>query len=369
MKKNYLWAVLAGMVLAGCVSDENSPVGETQKLMTFDTPVFKTQSRAGVLGEIIGTTYPKEESFKVYAYSYIGAYKGEATADYKSYFDSNGEIASASKDYWNTTNAHYWPDAAHNLAFVAYSPNYAKFTSVSHEKNTGLQFTGFETESVSDNQYDLMFSNRVLDRNVTNNGSGAVSLVFNHALSSIVFSAYRDENSPSTTITDIKISGTFFTKGDFSQGISGTTTDGVYSEKATPAWSFTSYTASSQNYDPTFTAFVVPYDNPAIFTSGISALLMIPQTVPTDAAVTVTYTTESGAGTGLSNVKTIPLNSFIVQSTGQPVTNWEMGKRYIYRIQFGATSRIYFEPTVIDWKQQETAIATISSGAGAVVTP
>lgn len=366
MKRKLFWAALVGVAFTSCVSEDGSPVDGEKKLMRFDAPVFKTQSRANVLGEITGVKYPAEEDFKVYAYSYTGKFAGSGST-LTPYFNESGEEATNVKNsddtpgnYWQTENVHYWPDAAHNLAFVAYSPADASGT-VTHDAETGLNISGFQVQNSSDQQYDLMYSNRIFDRNVSNNGNSAVPLVFNHALTSIVFSATRAESSPETTITNIVVTGNFATQGDFTQGIIGTTTDGVYSEQNNANW--TSLTNESVSYAPTFTEFKVPIDVPTQFTSGTSAILTIPQNVPADAKVAVTYTTKTGSGTLLSNTKEILLKDFVGESSNDPVTTWEMGKRYIYRFSFGATTRIYFEPTVTDWVKHETLVYTINPGA------
>ena len=259
---------------------------------------------------------------------------------------------------------YYWPDAGYNLAFSAYSPaNFGDACTATTVKRTeeGIVITDFVSEERSDNQYDLMYSHTVYDRNKSNNASSAVSLQFEHALSSIVFSSQKSDEAAQYKITDLKVTGTFYTQGDFNQGITPATSGGAYSENENPDWHLDA--TSSVNYEPTFTAFNVPVASPEIFTQGTSAILAIPQDVPTDAKVHVTYE-KSSNGTTTEHTVEILLKDFKKATTegvavAEGIDEWERGKRYVYRIAFGENQRIYFEPAVTDWVQQPTLIYTI----------
>ena len=64
-----------------------------------------------------------------------------------------------------------------------------------------------------------MYSERVIDRNKNNNGSSAVPLVFHHALSSIVFSTEKEDESVNYEITAVNLHGYFIQEADFNQNI------------------------------------------------------------------------------------------------------------------------------------------------------
>ena len=356
MKKTFLVAALAGMALSSCVNDEYV-VKETAQRLMFDNPVMNSQVRAEVQGEIVGSTYPEKEMFQVFAKSYSGDFKGW-TEGTKDFFGETGVTVKrgiGGSSYWVSDSAYYWPDATTNLAFAAYSPaELGGSTQISHT-DSGLQIKDFQVEPVSDNQYDLMYSDRVWDLNKDNNGSKAVELNFKHALASIVFSSAAKKQAGITyTITDLKLGGSIYTKGDFSQGLTSAGTT-PYSENANPVWSKLENHLASP-YEPSFDSFKVP-ESPEIFTSGTSAILPIPQDVPEDAKVTIKYEV-TNHGSTLTYEKTIKLSDF-KQNTGSAVDKWEMGNRYIYRIQFGETSRIFFQPTISKWNDQEVAIYTI----------
>ena len=365
MKKFMLLATAVGLTLTSCVNDEETTMMGSRSVIAFDAPVMNT-SRANTMGEITGVKYPNEETFQVFCKIYEGSYAGwTASTGSKDYFPAAGEEAKhEGGTYWSTTTVYYWPDAGYNLAFAAYSPAKlgaaAGATQVTRT-DAGIQIADFVSEPSSDDQYDLMYSQTVYDRNKANNASSAVSLKFAHALSSIVFSSQKSDASVDYEITDLSVTGTFYTQGDFNQGIVGSTTSGAYVETETPVWTLDA--TSSVTYEPTFTAFAVPAATPAIFTQGTSAILAIPQDVPTDAKVIVNYSKTTN-GTTTNHIAEIFLKDFKKAAAdgatvAEGIDTWERGKRYVYRIAFGENQRIYFEPQVTDWEQQPTLIYTI----------
>ena len=362
-----LFATAVGLTLTSCVNDEETTMMGSRSVIAFDAPAMKT-SRANVMGEITGVKYPQGETFKVFSKIYKGNYAGWKTStEIKDYFDEKGDSAKhVDGTYWSTETVYYWPDAGYNLAFAAYSPatlGAASQATTIIRTDAGIQIDDFVSEPESDTQYDLMYSQTVFDRNKSNNASSAVSLKFAHALSSIVFSSQKSDAAVGYKIIDLEVTGTFVTGGDFSQGIVGSTSaENVYTETETPVWSDPK--TSTVNYEPTFTAFEVPAATPEIFTQGTSAILAIPQGVPTDAKVIVTYEKKTN-GTTTTHTAEIPLQSFKkATAEGTAVAEgginaWERGKRYVYRIAFGENQRIYFEPSVRDWVQEPTLIYTI----------
>lgn len=362
MKKSLLIATLVGAALTSCVS-ESQEYPTPQQELTFGVSMLK-QSRANVKGEITGKQYPVNESFMVYSIYYTGAYQGwKTSAGVGNYFANDGEAAKHQNSYWETDVVHYWPDAGYNLAFAAYSPAELPTAPTSIAQTaTGLVIEDFKTEPEADNQFDLMYSARVVDKNKANNGGKEVQLVFNHALSSISFSSVKAGTDVNYQITGLTLSGKFVQQGTFNQGITGTTTGGVYTETEHPTWSLVDPTASI-TYKPSFAAFNVPSGTPLQFTSGTSALLLIPQTIPSDATVKVTYTKTTNPGTTnavtLTNTIDIPLSSFKDTENSSPISTWERGKRYIYRIAFGENTQIYFKPEITDWVTVPTLVYTI----------
>ena len=361
MKKMLFLAAVSAIALTSCVNEENFEGPKPQaQVMRFDAPVMK-QTRAKVMGEIQGDRYDKGEDFKIFSKIYKGAFTGWATSEgIVDYFSAAGDVAvneGGGSQYWSTGTTYYWPDAEYSLAFAAYSPAVLTTAPTSIEiTEKGLQIKGFKTEDDANKQYDLMYSDRVIDRNKSNNGSSAVPLLFRHALSSIVFSTEKEDENVDYVITDAVLTGKFVQQADFNQNIveADDFTSGI-AKCENPA------AATTANYKPSFTEFHVT-STPTQFTQGTSALLLIPQTIPADASVTIKYTKTTNKGTPNEDTteNTIDVNlSLFAQENGNKITAWEMGKRYVYRLAFGQNKKIYFEPKTEDWIQEGTLIYVV----------
>ena len=358
MKKMLFGAAMLCVALTGCENEDFTAATQSQ-VMRFDAPAMM-KTRANVQGEIIGTLYDAREDFKVYSRLYKGDFTGWTAEGVQDYFLASGDVAKnqgGESRYWYTTNVYYWPEIDYNLAFAAYSPAVfgaaSKDAAISHTA-AGLQIKGFVTEPNANDQYDLMYSDRVIDRNKNNNGSSAVPLVFHHALSSIVFSTEKEDESVNYEITSVKLHGKFIQKADFNQNI----VEATNMLSGAAKWENPAEVAEA-DFTPTIssTGKVDVTTVPTQFTQKESALLLIPQTVPADAAITVNYNKITN-GITMENTATINLKDF-AQEGGNTINEWEMGKRYIYRIAFGQNKRIYFEPTTTDWVTVPTLIYTI----------
>ena len=364
MKKMLLGAAMLCVALTGCENEDFTAANQSQ-VMRFDAPAMM-KTRVNVQGEIIGTLYDAREDFKVYSRLYKGDFAGWEATGVSDYFLAEGDVAKnqgSESRYWYTTNVYYWPEIDYNLAFAAYSPAVlgaaANGATISHTA-AGLQIDNFVTEGNANAQYDLMYSDRVVDRNKNNNGSSAVPLVFHHALSSIVFSTEKEDESVNYEITAVNLHGYFIQEADFNQNID----ENVDKTTGAAKWENPAE-AKEANFAPgiSSTGKVDVTTVPTQFTQKESALLLIPQTVPAEAYVTVTYNKITNPGVDglekvMENQATIKLTDF-AQEGGTKITEWEMGKRYIYRIAFGQNKRIYFEPTTTDWVTVPTLIYTI----------
>lgn len=341
MKKFMLFAAMASVVLTSCVNEDKELMeSASKKAISFDRPVMKP-TRAE-LGEIIGTTYPVDESFKVYCKSYTDAYAGwEAAANY---FAETGEDVKKIGTQWNTTSkTYYWPDLGTNLVFAAYSP--ADATGTYTQTNAGLQIVNFTT-AAANNQYDLMYTARVNGKNKGNNGDSAVPLVFKHALTSVVFSAIATDDKATYKIKSLTVDGDFVTTAKFNQNIpTATDLDG------TPIWTPVT-TTTGMTYNILSGSAVSVDDSGAMLTGNgstadvKSALLLIPQVVKGATTVTIVY--DKIAGNTVEYTATIKLSDF--KAGGASISEWLMGNRYVYNIKFGANKPIHFSPSVEkDW--------------------
>lgn len=342
MKKFMLFAAMASVVLTSCVNEDMEVMeSASKKAISFDMPVMKPTRAAG---EIDGTVYPTTETFKVYCKSYTGTYAGWTGGDY---FAAAGEDVAFDGSEWSTATVHYWPELGNKLAFAAYSPAAASAHGTFAQTNTGLTITGFSTQDDVANQYDLMYTPRVVDLDKNSAGTD-VPLAFKHALTSVVFKATKTDADATYTIKSLSVNGLVSTTGDFNQNIpNAADTDG------TASWTNLA-TATDKTYnilaDKTIDVAQAGTNlTGAGSTAGAAtALLLIPQSVvDADPTVTITYTKTTGSNT-LDATAEIKLIDFVDGSSNK-VETWAMGNRYIYNIIFGANKPIYFAPSVADW--------------------
>ena len=344
MKKFMLFAAMASVVLTSCVNEDMEVMeSASKKAISFDMPVMKP-TRAAQLGEIDGPTYPTNETFKVFCKSYTGTYTDWTT--YADYFATAGENVVFNGSKWSTETLHYWPELGNKLAFAACSPATASGTFT--QTNTGLTITGFSTEDNVANQYDLMYTPRVIDLDKNSAGTD-VPLAFKHALTSVVFKATKTDADATYTIKSLTVNGQISTTGNFNQNIP--TPAGL--DGTAPTWTPEAATAKTYNIlaDKTIDVAQTPGTNLTGVGStagAATALLLIPQSVvDANPTVTITYTKKTGSNS-LDATATINLVNFLDGSSA-PVNTWVMGNRYIYNIIFGDNKPIYFAPSVTDW--------------------
>ena len=378
MKKSFLLAAFAGILLAGCTSDEQTEVAtsRTDNPIVFNSPIVNAQTRA-VAGEqpVWDATnskyiYSTSENFRVYAVQHIGDFQGwTATGTqlylknleviYKPSINDNG----TTKAGWAPSFPVFWPKTDNaKLTFAAYSPSDAnEFNPVYN--NTGLSFTGFTPKPTVADQYDLMYSSRSYNRTASTNeltsGTGhttstydGVDILFHHALSSINFKAKTAANYSNT---DIKIQqntiNNAYTNADFSENITNETT-----YASSPVWS---------NFQAPRDYVVFNGETSKLTTTATDLLgkpaLLIPQRMDgTDASstaqeikVTVNYTIQVGDGAAVAQTGIV---SFVNGNNGDyfkdgtnAIEAWERGKRYTYTISIGLNNIIYFSPEVDNW--------------------
>jgi hypothetical protein len=281
----------------------------------------------------------------VFCKSYTGAYTDWTT--YADYFHPAGETVALTGGNWSTTTVHYWPELGNKLAFAAYSPATASAHGKFAQTQTGLTITGFSTQDDVANQYDLMYTPRVIDLDKNNAGT-PVPMVFKHALTSVVFKATKTDADATYTIKSLTVNGLVSTTGDFNQNIPT-----LAALDGTPTW--TPAAATNKTYSILADKTINVAQTPGTALTGVgstagatTALLLIPQGVDANTTVTITYNKKTGSNS-LDATATIKLIDF-VHGTDTHVGAWAMGYRYIYNIIFGENKPIYFDPSVdADW--------------------
>ena len=391
MKKRLLVMAMAGVALAGCVSDEVAEVVQKneQVKITFDSPIMynKAESRANVHGEIgsytyEGTTatysYPRAEDFKIYAVSHTGnlttwtdAEDAKFNGNTLSYDDNVDGWAPKQVDDPNTpdvneTGKYYvWPSGK-KMSFAASSPADLENNGIGRNYTAaGLTISNFVVNSDASNHYDLMFSHRTVNKTSADMNHGAsyysgIPIVFRHALSSIRFSI-SNQTFPDHEIvlTGITLKGDKI-KGNFAENLdesSPTTQNGVLHYSVNPTWTLdddrntTGYTAFSGSVvakkEPQYVAALAAASN----TNTCNQLLLLPQNLTNDIQVVINYTLD-----GESHSKTVTLAD-LKNLNDHSINEWEMGYRYTYRLVYTeetvSKDLIYFSPSSDGWIEDE----------------
>ena len=346
MKKTLVFAALASVALVGCTKNVEVANNDLNEI-TFETPVLAPATKAD---EIPGTTFPKNVDFAVFAWynatelsgTDVAAgslYMKDVTVNYDSTKDDTTDGAGA----WKPASVYFWPKNGY-LAFDAYSPSSVTATC---DATTGIAFSDFVAPISYDDQIDLLYSTRVINKQSsveeTNDTYDGVNIPFNHALSVVrVFV----KASTATDANLIKVKSVKFmnikNKGNFSQAVwtpEETDVNLVIGEAAN-ATSSTAISTAEEQYGNNHIVL------PQVFT-GDSAVLEIKYDI-----------LGQGDVEPLEQVATLNLASQSAVGAENHTGSWLMGKRYNYHITFGL-NEIYFAPSITDWEDYQVTVPTI----------
>ncbi len=347
MKKLFFIAAVAGATLVSCA--ENDPAPQTEREITFATPVVGSESRTENYGELTNP-YPKNEDITVYGVWHSAEFAGWTT-NASLYMDKANSSYDDTFNGWRPDTRYYWPKNGY-LTFAAYSPSDVDATAVEYDE-TGLKLTDFQVATSSANHVDVLYSQRSYNKKKSSTNSNTpydqVDLDFVHALSSIQFTAKKaaDYGTTADNTTNIilkKISVVnVYSKGDFDENINETT-PGTYT--AIPTWS-----SQEGNTDVEY----VYYNNSTGYTLTSGAYVMngvenqtdviaLPQTLPDGAKFVIEYQINSPGSTTPAIDQTYEIE--IKNLT----TTWDPGCRYTYHISI-ALDEIYFAPEVTAWTE------------------
>ena len=318
MKKTLVFAALASVALVGCTKNVEVANNDLNEI-TFETPVLAPATKAD---EFKGTTFPETADFAVFAWynaseltgTHVDAgslYMKDVTVNYDSTKDDTTTGAGA----WKPASVYFWPKNGF-LAFDAYSPSSVSATC---DATTGIAFSDFVASTSYDDQIDLLYSNRVINKQSSvehnNDTYDGVNIPFNHALSVVrVFV----KASTATDANLIKVKSVTFknikNKGDFSQAAWTTKEDDVNLVIGDAADSTSSFAISTAEKQYGKNHIVLPQ----VFT-GDSAVLEIKY-----------YILGQGGVEPLEQVAKLNLASQSAVGAENHTGSWLMGKRYNY---------------------------------------
>lgn len=328
MKKFFMFAAMASVVLASCVKNEPVATVEQGDLITFEAPVVAPATKADApVGTVL---YPADGEFYLY-----GWYHANENGNFENKYIPGAVISKvADKNYFAPSTSYYWPKSGY-LSFFAYSPSALpaggdgslEASTMSHNKSMTLTYT---VPSTPEKQADVLYSDWAMNKTVANEttttqGSyNGVEIVFNHALSAVVFSFSGVENT--YQINSVTLSGVKKTAV-------------LTSTPASTSWA--APTGANVTYNVLSTSTTVSG------TATTSAMFMlIPQELES-AQLTINYSLKNpSADEWIPQVaKVIDLDT-AKDGSANAIDSWVMGTKYTYNVTFGAASIIKFAPSI-----------------------
>ncbi len=200
MKKLLILSAVAFAAMTSCSNDETVAVNSDQAIK-FDAYTYKT-TKAGE------TTTATIEDFGVFAY-YDADAAGMAATLNPGYM-YNFEVSTADAGVtWTYSPEKYWPSSG-ELHFFAYSPYKAAITAdpfnftPAAKGTAGAPVLVYTVGATAAAQEDLLVA-KATDQVKVGSPAAPVDMVFDHALSQIVFSARSGKESLTFDIQEIKI--------------------------------------------------------------------------------------------------------------------------------------------------------------------
>lgn len=368
MKKYFLFAALAAVVLGACTKVENYKVDNSvPEAVTFGVYAGKAATKAvstttfGTIDQTVleGSDY----GFGVFAFfsdnsAGTNDYAAGSPSNFKPNFMYNQQVKYESSK-WTYSPLKYWPNeygndatstATDKLTFFAYAPH---VTTVGDEGVTGISANGqvgdptisFKVPAKAEEQIDLLWSNADLKNKTKISVNGTVKFTFVHALSNLsvypiaVVDATEIPASNGTgidaatkvTINSITIKGQFDQEGTLNL--------------ATGAWSSSAAaTAQTVTYAPDPAYDVTGINDKAEATDPVTEYMFIPSSAAQSYEIAIDYdftTTDAAVAGGK-----VVVNNKITKTLSN--ITFEQGKRIKLYIALGITS-VKLEAEVGDW--------------------
>jgi hypothetical protein len=326
MKTLKYFTILAVLGLTACTQNE------------IDTPElnevgFNAVVRKNTKAIITGGTFTEDLKFKVWGYYTQEGDFSDVEATAAPNFMKGVEISYIeNEDKWrNATNHYYWPNQG-KVGFYAFYP---ETTVPAFAWNTGATIADYAISS-NTQETDLMYAYNVGPE------QDALPMVFNHALSQIEFRYQTNDTYADATviINSITFKGVDLT-ADFNFNAS--------TQSVTAEWSNNeAQTSDYSYYAQTSAAAVETAQGTPAATYG-APLLFIPQTAAT---ADVVFTVSMLNTDDIEYTFNIALNP--VTANNASATEWLMGKKYIYTLNF-KLDEINFAPSINDWVEVQVS--------------
>lgn len=315
--KKIMYAAMAALAITSCSQNEEFEAPSQKVEIGFNSFVGKATRATPMLDENF-------TGFKVYAYNTGTTAMVGVTVLGTTPFMAGKDVTKSGETWTTAGGPYYWP-LEDNIQFFAYSPETS--TAVSSYAATAKYPTFEYTINDVTSQEDLLAASAT-DKNKGNAIDG-VSLGFKHLLTQINFSARGSTANYTYTVSEIQIIGAN-SKSTFT--FDGSETVGSWATATTPA----SYVYVSDSK-------IVSGTGVTDFGTEANALMLMPQTLPADAKIEVSYTVNNGTsdifeGTGEVSIESVA---------------WTAGSKLRYTLTLSDNgTEIVFTPKVGDWTEE-----------------
>lgn len=323
MKKSLIIA-LGAIAMVACTKTtvDYEPTGEIKF-----APVTRVNTKAAVET----TVFPAEWNMIVYGYydksAPVGSTYQEGTFS-EVYLDS---VLFAKKgDYWaGSPKPYYWPKTG-SILFAAVAPSTFSQAAVKHDFKSNT-FSVAKMEQLEDFSecIDLLYAPYDKSRLAS-----VVDMPFYHAFTWLTIKAQAAAEI-NVKIKSIKLLGMA------KEAVADTL----------PTWK-SSGTKDLTVFSTTETDGVaVPSADFKEFANAPKSVLLLPQSLTSNAKLEITYSMDKGDGTYVEQAPFVVAFENIQTNKKVSIDKFEAGKHYVYDISFGATTEILIKPEVKPWDE------------------
>ncbi len=244
----------------------NSNKSSAQKVPSRATPIS-------------GSTFDTSKNFNVIA----DVNKG---SDWSTEINNETASYSSTNNIWQTSDTHYWPGSGSTVNFYAYYPTGIS-SSITHTAGSAPVLSYTVPDNTAD-QIDILTSSKA---DVAGDSYTQIPVDFKHILSAVQFSV-GTSGLPNGTITKVTLNNIQY-KGTYSL-------NGTWTPNTTDKKSFSQTVSASTSVG-------------TVINSGTTTFMMMPQTLDSDASITVTYSNGGSLTKAITGI-------------------WEAGKTYTYNL-------------------------------------
>lgn len=314
-KKSMFCVALASLVLAtSCSQDDLQTAKFSQNTINPNVELggqpistFAVAKGKAVKSRAVETTITNLGSFTMNAFQ-----DGEANymKDVK-YTSTDGSV-------WNTdAGTFYWPVEG-NLHFYAYAPEQPGQAGTFKLDKDAQTLTDFVPNTAAADQKDFVYAKSTGNNKA--NGTTGIDIDFQHALSEVTIAAKNENTTYTVDVTGVKI-GNVIKKGTFTFP---STSD------AAATWTLSSDVSDVTDYTTTWTTPVTLGSNVSTLDATNVPFMILPQQL--------SKATKASEKAYIAVKVKITLQGGYIQKDDWVYvgidTNWEMGKRYAYTLDF-----------------------------------